>query len=200
MDEQIAELEFTAILPDAPFRERHSRWIDQPIEQVWPTFLALRGNDIKLLAPLFRLRGLPARVLGRRPPAPVGEQRALDLFVDEGFVILRCDEEPVEGRATLIFGTAGRFWSPAHNGPLAFHSPTDFLTFDEPGNAKTVARFEAWKENGGTRLETETLVCGTDPASTRKFAVYWAVIRGPSGLLRRSWLAAADRRASTRST
>lgn len=200
MDDQIDELEFTKILPDAPFRELHSRWIDQPIEQVWPTFLALRGDDIKLLAPLFRLRGLPARILGRRPPSPAGERRALDLFAEEGFVTLACDEVPIEGRATLIFGTAGRFWSPTHNGPLAFRSPTEFLAFDEPGNAKTVARFDAWEERGGTRLETETLVCGTDTASARKFAFYWAVIRGPSGLLRRSWLAAADREASTRSS
>lgn len=40
----------------------------------------------------------------------------------------------------------------------------------------------------------ETVVVGTDRASTRRFAPYWAFIRLPSGLIRRSWLAAIDRR------
>lgn len=45
-------------------------------------------------------------------------------------------------------------------------------------------------------FETITRVNGTDQASSRKFAPYWAIIRGPSGLIRRSWLAAIDRRAT----
>jgi len=49
--------------------------------------------------------------------------------------------------------------------------------------------------DGTTRIETETLVAGTDQASTRRFRPYWALIRLPSGLIRRSWLAAIDRRA-----
>lgn len=36
----------------------------------------------------------------------------------------------------------------------------------------------------------------TDDAARRAFALYWLLIRGPSGLIRRSWLAAIDRRAT----
>lgn len=110
--------------------------------------------------------------------------------------MLREDREVTDGRAILIFGAAGKFWSPSHNGLSAFSSPQEFNDFNEPGNAKTVARFEVFAVDGATRIETETLVAGTDAASTKKFALYWAIIRGPSGLLRRSWLAAVDRRAS----
>lgn len=45
-------------------------------------------------------------------------------------------------------------------------------------------------------LITETRVEGTDKASNAKFAPYWALIRLPSGLIRRCWLAAIERRAS----
>jgi len=189
-----ADLKFETLLPNAPFREVHSRTIDKPVQDVWADFLALQGDEIRLLRPLFELRGLPARLRGRRGPSPMGSRPALALFADEGFVILRRDEEPTDGHAILIFGAAGKFWSPAHNGPLSFDSAEDFIEFGEPGNAKTVARFEVWDDGGVTRIETETLVACTDPASTKKFALYWAIIRGPSGLLRRSWLAAIDRR------
>jgi len=197
MDEpNLADLEFETLLPNAPFRELHSRTIQRPIEEVWEAFLKLQGDEIRLLSPLFQLRGLPSRLLGRRAPSPLGSRPALELFADEGFIILRQDQKPIDGHAILIFGTAGKFWSPAHNGPLDFASPEEFIAFDEPGNAKTVARFEVWDENDATRIETETLVVGTDPSSTKKFAIYWTIIRGPSGLLRRSWLAGVDRRAS----
>ncbi len=83
-----------------------------------------------------------------------------------------------------------------NNAPIAFPDADAFIDFDEPGHAKVVARLDAIDlGDGTTRLETETLVAGTDPASTRRFRPYWALIRLPSGLIRRSWLAAIDRRA-----
>jgi len=197
-DALIADLEFGTLMPAARFTERHSVVIDRPIDEVWPVATSVTGDEIKLLQPLFWLRGLPARLRGQRPPTPVGDRPVLDLFAEEGFVMLRRDELPTGGHAVLIFGAAGVFWSPAHNAPVEFESPRAFIDFDEPGFAKTVARFEAWEENGRTRLETETLVVGTDASSTSKFGRYWMVIRGPSGLLRRSWLSAIERRAMER--
>lgn len=192
-------LDFTTLLPGAPFHERHTRSIDQPVETVWKALLNLTGDEIRLLQPLFKPRGLPAILTGKQSPQPTGDRPVLDLFADEGFVMLRKDERPRNGRATLIFGAAGRFWSPTHNTPVLFTSPQDFLAFDAPDHAKTVARFDVFASPVGTstRIETETLVAGTDPASTRKFRPYWMLIRGPSGLLRRSWLAAVERRANT---
>ena len=43
---------------------------------------------------------------------------------------------------------------------------------------------------------TETRVVGTSRNATLFFAPYWAVIRLPSGLIRRSMLAAIERRAT----
>jgi hypothetical protein len=50
-------------------------------------------------------------------------------------------------------------------------------------------------EDGGARLETETRIFLTDAGSRRRFAAYWLVIRPFSGLIRRFWLRAAQRRA-----
>ncbi len=191
-------VDLRSLLPDAPFQELHSRTIDAPIDVVWPAFLGLPADQIRLLKPLFVLRSLPAQLRRQRTVTPGGSRAALELFSDEGFVMLREQAEPIDGHAQLIFGAAGKFWSPAHNGPLDFESADDFLAFTTPGNAKTVARFEAFSEGDRTRLETETIVSVTDPASKPKFAAYWTIIRGPSGLLRRSWLAGVDRYATAR--
>ncbi len=72
---------------------------------------------------------------------------------------------------------------------------SDFPAFAEPGFAKMALEFRAVPQHGGARLETETRVFLTDPVSQRRFARYWLVVRPFSGLVRRSWLAAARRRA-----
>ncbi len=188
-------LELGEALPDAPFSELHHRRIDVPIEVVWQSALDVTANEVRTLMPLFVLRGLPTRLMGKRPALPTGEQPLLDLFINEGFVLLRKDPHPVDGRAALLFGAVGKFWAVAHNQPTVFDNAEDFLAFDEPDYAKTVCRVEAIAEGGYTRLETQTVIAGTDKASNKKFKPYWMLIRGPSGLIRRSWLAAIDRRA-----
>lgn len=187
-------------LSDAPFSEYHSRTLRAPIDAVWPHCLAVTAREIRTFGPLIALRTLPARMLRREPVEPDDTDRPLlDIFVEEGFVLLRRDESPRDGRATAQVGAAGRFWSPSANAPIRFDDPQAFLDFDTPGYAKTVARIDAIDlGDGTTRVETETIVAGTDRASTRKFAPYWALIRLPSGLIRRSWLAAIDRRVASR--
>ncbi len=193
-DNLIEDLELRDALPDARFNELHHRTVDLPIDQVWPAATEVTANEVRTLSPLMAIRGLPAVLRRRRPPMPLGDRPLIDLFVEEGFVLLRCDAEPVDGRAVLLFGAAGVFWSVAHNQPVLFDSPEEFLAFAEPGYAKTVCRVEAIAQGSKTKLETETWVAGTDQASDKKFAPYWMIIRGPSGLIRRSWLAAIDRR------
>jgi len=192
----IADLDFADLMPDAPFSELHHREVAHDLDTVWPHCLAVTAGEVRAIGPLFAVRVLPRRLLQRkRPPTLRPTATLLESFVDENFVLLRRDEEPRDDRGVVIFGAAGRFWSPVHNPPIHFGGPHDFIEFSDPGYAKTVARLEAVRlPGGGTRIETETLVVGTDPASTKKFAPYWAVIRLPSGLIRRSWLAAIERR------
>jgi len=187
---------FDQIIPAAPYRELHQRLVAAPIQDVWPHCLDVTASEIRTLGPLMSLRSLPGRVLGKGAGSASASRALLDVFTDEGFVLLRRDCEPRDGRASIVFGGAGQFWSVRNDAPVAFSDGGAFIDFDEPGYAKTVARLDAIDlGDGTTRIETETLVTGTDPESTRRFRPYWALIRLPSGLIRRSWLAAIDRRA-----
>lgn len=191
----LTDLELDHALPRPRFAEVHRRTVDLPIDQVWPAALSVTAQEIRTLGPLMALRGLPRTLLGRRAVSAADPLPLLDVFQREGFVLLRRDEQPVDGRAVVLFGAAGRFWSPTGNSPLAFDGPQAFLEFDRPDHAVTVCRLEAVADGERTRIETETLVGGTDRVAEAKFAPYWALIRLPSGLIRRSWLAAIDRRA-----
>lgn len=200
MNNLLPELDLDEVMASAPFHERHTRVVAAPIEDVWPHCLGVTAREIRTLGPLMTLRNLPALLRGRRGPSATAPQPLLDLFAADGFVILRRDAEPKDGRAVVLFGAAGRFWSLTSSAPVPFDGPggpADFVAFDRPGVAKTVARLEAVdRGDGTTRIETETRVVGTDGPSTRRFGPYWAVIRLPSGLIRRSWLAAIARRVS----
>ena len=120
---------------------------------------------------LMRLRGLrPSR------PGPL-----TDAMVADGFVRVGEDALVLVGRPWSLRGSLRRV--------------DDFVAFDEPGYAKIAFDFTAARDGNGTRLATETRVLLTDVAARRRFAAYWLVVRPFSGLVRRSWLAAAKRRA-----
>ena len=120
---------------------------------------------------LMRLRGLrPARA------GPL-----TDAMVAAGFARVGEDVLVLVGRPWSLRGGLRRV--------------DDFVAFDEPGYAKIAFDFTAARDGSGTRLATETRVLLTDVAARRRFAAYWLVVRPFSGLVRRSWLAAAKRRA-----
>lgn len=186
---------FDQLLPAKTFAELHVRIVDAPIGTVWPQCLTVTAADVRLLGPLMALRGLPARLTRRHAPSTSAPRPLIDGFASAGFVVLRCDPSPADEHATIVFGAAGRFWSVTGNAPVAFDDAAQFVAFDRPGYAKTVARLTAIDlDDGTTRIETETIVTGTDAASTRRFGWYWRLIRLPSGAIRRSWLAAIERR------
>lgn len=202
-------LELDTVLTSPRFAEHHHRIVPLPIDDVWPACQRVSGEEIRLLGPLMKLRNVPRLLQGRK--ALVVDQKSdldegaatadepeplIDAFLAEGFHLLRSDPAPIEGRAVILFGAVGKFWSPAGNGPVRFASTEEFLSFEDPGYAKMVATLAAVDlGDGTTRVETSTLVRGTDRAGTVKFAPYWTIIRGPSGLIRRSWMAAIERRA-----
>ena len=184
------------VLPDAPFHERHTRRVNLPMDQVWPALISTQLDEIALFGKLMKIRMLPGKIMGR-PTA--GDQFAsgpmLKAMTHSEFTMLREDTEPVDGRGLVVFGAIGKFWKPIGNTPLQFDSVEDQLAFDEPGYAIIAASLEAVDHGDYVELITETRVAGTDKASDMKFAPYWALIRVPSGLIRRSWLAAIERTA-----
>ena len=185
------------VLGKADFSERHRRVVRAPADRVWAAALAVTPKEIRLLAPFMALRSLP-RVLQRRELSAVVEDRTpvLDVFQKQGFVQLHRDPDLCDGRAFVVYGAAGRFWSPTGNKPVPLPGLQAFVAYGEPGMAKTAFSIEVVDRGDHTEVITETRIVGTDAAARRAFARYWLLIRGPSGLIRRSWLAAIDRRAT----
>ncbi len=182
--------------PGRRFSERHHRLIEAPSDEVWRATLMLRPDEIRALGPLAALRRIPSRLRRRGGEDDARtEGTVFDLFTDEGFVELRRDRAPgPDGSATIVMGAAGRFWSPSDNQPIRLDDADAFLDFARPAHVKTVFEIRVDRSGPATLLSTETIVVGTDRWGTRRFAPYWALIRLPSGAIRRSWLAAIARR------
>ena len=158
-------------LPVYDHHERHTIRVSATPERALAAARQARLEDVPLVSLLFKLRGLRATRLG-----PVW-----DALLAQGFQALDAD--------TLVL--VGKPWSP--RGSL--RTVDDFVTFSEPGYAKMAMDLRAVADGAGARLETETRVLLTDARARRRFAAYWLVVRPFSGLVRRSWLKAAKRRA-----
>jgi hypothetical protein len=169
------------VMPSYDVHERHELWVRAEPHAAYAAVKAVSAQEVKLFGPLMRLRtfGRSGRAFGRHTPL-------LDEMLKIGFVEL--GERPGE---EIVVGAIGRFWSPVGNRPRATE---DFAGFDEPGYAKAAMNFAVRPDGDGSRITTETRVLGTDPSASRKFRVYWLVIRLASGAIRRSWLKAIRQR------
>jgi hypothetical protein len=92
------------------------------------------------------------------------------------------------GDEALAYGLAGRFWEPGYGlQPLA--DGAAFTAPAPPDSARLLLGFVAQADAGHTRLSTLTRVFCNSESARRRLAVYWAVIRPVSGLIRRRILA-----------
>lgn len=179
---------------DYRFSERHSLYVNKAAGDVYAGVKSVCLTDMPIVARLLALRsgrvGTALRT-PRRADAPT-ELPVLDAAVKKGFFALE-ESAPRE----LVYGAIGRFWQPRGPDLVRLRAADQFLDFKEPGYAKLVLNFhiEALSDQR-CRLSTQTRIAVTDGAALRKFAVYWAIIRIGSGLIRRLWLRAIARAAS----
>ena len=160
-------------LPVYHHRERHSIFVAASAERAFAAAREAQLDDSRLVRLLFKLRGLHAA-----PRGPIWDSllaEGLQVFGDDTVVLI------------------GRPWSPRGG----TRKTADFAGFAEPGYAKMAMDLRSRADGDGARLETETRIFLTDGPARRRFAAYWLVIRPFSGLVRRSWLRAAKRRAET---
>ena len=156
-------------LPEYDVRRVHAIAVDAPADRALAAALAVTPAEAPLLRVLFSLRGL-------RAPAATSIWQAM---ASEGFA-------PYDATTLAAVGRPWRVLS-------RLRRDEDFAAFDDPGWAKMAMDFRA--DDG--RLVTETRVHLTDEAARRSFRRYWLVVRPFSGLVRRSWLKAAKRRAES---
>ena len=175
-------------LPEYDWNEVHSIEIAADPTAVLAAVRAVTAGEIRLFRTLMRLRALPARLLGHRPPVRGGGP-VLEEVLRSAFVLL------AENESEMVVGTIGRFWQPraTHS---EFRDGDAFVAFDAPGWAKAAMNFSVSDAGRGrTRLTTETRIAATDARARRRFAAYWLIVRPGSGLIRRMWLRAVKKRA-----
>ncbi len=165
-------------MPSCDRREVHRRKTAAPPPALWTAVHDLPAGDLTLMRALMGIR-----TLGRR--VDDGDRTVLDGFRRMGFREVAQDP----GRELVVAGV-GQFWKPS-GGLRKVTDKDQFLSFEEPGYAKVAFNFRI--EDG--ELSTETRIAGTDAQARHRFGLYWRLIRPGSGLIRREWLRALDRRA-----
>ena len=180
------------IIPAAHFAERHRRLIAAPPEKVWGALEELRTSDLPLTRILMAIRTLA--------PLRGGEPEPAARVLDDPPVPVLAAEAP----RRIVAGGVMQPWRAGGGAePPALDAPA-LRAFAQPGWVKCGVDFVLTPHPAGTELSTETRVEATDPATRRRFGLYWLLIRAGSGLIRRELLwataRAAERAASTTST
>jgi hypothetical protein len=137
------------------------------------------------------VRGLPMRWVGRcggdaQPTGParlplVGDAPPMDGWLSLGEVAER----------EIALGAVGRFWQP----DILWYdvtgmTPEGFAAFAEPGWGRIAANFTVLRYSPSrTLVSYEVRTATADPASARRFARYWTVIRPFVGHIMRAALA-----------
>jgi hypothetical protein len=173
-------------LPTYDVRDYHEARVAAPAQAAYGVLRSLDLNRSWIVQALFTIRSLPSRLLRiPSPPPPSGTFLAQALAV--GWVIL--EEAPGH---ELVSGAVTQPWKPV----VQFHglTPTEFMRFSTPGFTKIVWALAARPVTPNVSvLSMETRVLATDPASRRKFRVYWCVVSPGVRLLRRVALHRAQR-------
>jgi hypothetical protein len=174
--------------PAWQFREIHSIKIAAPPARVFEAIKRVRADEIFLFRTLTWMRR------GGRPlPESILNAGARDSLIDiatrSGFVRL-ADVAPRE----LVVGTVVLAPSGTHGTltPQVFQAPLP------PGFALATMNFLVTPDGPDRSVvTTETRVFANSPSVERRFAAYWRVIYPGSAIIRRMWLRAIERRATT---
>jgi hypothetical protein len=181
-----------AAIPEWHWCETYGTWLPVSPMEALELMKSIPPDQIRLLRTLIELRNLPGRLAGR-PRFGKTMSVSVPLFeqiLNFGFCILGEDQA-----SEVAFGLIDQSWkvSGGRRAPVA--NAVEFAEFSEPGFVKIGANLLARPARQGAFLSTQTRVLATDPRTHRIFGAYWLFIRPFSGLIRRSWLQAAARRA-----
>lgn len=171
------------VLPDAEFAYATHAVVDAGPDATWQAVLNANLLDGRLTRALFALRELPSTLLRRERPAPLPRVTFGGFGDVEGWV--RLGEEP--GRE-LVLGAIGRFWQRGYGWREV--APEDFVAFDEPGYAKTVAGISLRPYGARTLLSYESRTVTTSAGARCRFRPYWLLLRPGIGVVMRSAVAA----------
>jgi hypothetical protein len=183
-----AKTRLDEFIPVWQFSERHTIEIDAPPSLVFEAIKRVRADEVFLFRTLTWIRRggrrLPQSILN-----PGAREPLIGVALKSGFVKLaeEPDREVVIGMAVIA-------------PPGAHRQITSgaFKTALAPGYALAAMNFVVLPVGSNRSVvTTETRVYANNEAARRKFARYWRVIYPGSAFIRRMWLRAVRRRATT---
>ena len=174
--------------PAWQFREFHTIGVAAPPARVFEAIERVRADEISLFRTLIWIRrgGKPLPESIRNAGAH-GES-LIDVALHTTFVRLARDV-PRE----LVVGTVV-------GAPPGWHGRPTTEAFQKPAPGFTLATMNfivTPDGSGGSVVSTETRVFANTPSARRQFAAYWRIIYPGSAVIRRMWLRAIQRRATS---
>ena len=182
------ETRLDEFMPVWQFRERHTRRIAAPPARVFAAIRNVRAKEILFFRTLTWIRRggrrTPASILNAGDSAPL-----LEIATRSGFIYL-ADDAPRE----LVVGTV----VVAPPGVDCAITPQTFKTPLARGFALAAMNFLITPDgHDGSLVSTETRVFANSPAARQRFTRYWRIIYPGSAIIRRMWLRAVERRATS---
>jgi len=185
------ETRLDEFVPIWQFGEHHSIKIAASPERVFDAVKGIRASEITFFRTLTWIRRggrkLPESILNAGDTTPL-----LDVATKSGFIYLANDAPRELVVGTIVIAPHGA------RRPL---TPQTFTAPLPPGYALAAMNFLVKPEGPNASIvSTETRVFANSPQSRKRFARYWRLIYPGSALIRRMWLRAIRKRATTRST
>jgi len=172
------------IVPEYQFGEWHSARVHARPEQVIEAVRQTTFGDMKSLGTLLRIRAAALRI--HDSGDSFQGKRVLDAFSASGYVTGGNDHEIVMCGGANVQAQRS----------LGVRTLQECADYREGGAVKMAYNFAVEDAGGGwSTITTETRVVALDDATCRGMARYWRLIVPGSGLLRRQWLDAIQRRA-----
>jgi hypothetical protein len=155
------------LLPDWEVGEHHEIAVKAPASTAYAAARMLDIEESALVRLIFWLR----QVIMRAPRAPDDRRRP---FIERAQALGWAVLVDIPGRRTVLAAVT-RPWQRAVTFiPLC---GVDFLAFNQPGYAKIIWAIEVHPDGDARSIATtETRVQLTDPASRRRFRLYWALL------------------------
>jgi hypothetical protein len=176
------------LVPMTDHVTRQSRWIAAPPSVVWEELHQARLTSLPVTLVLSGVRALPVLLTGK------WRGRLDRTFLDVVPLPVLSSEPP----SAVVFGGLLQAWRLTGGERPPALDASGVRTWSEPGWVKVGMEFRLTPSIGGTELSSETRVVATDPATRRRFARYWLVVRPGSSAIRWELLTAVALKAEAR--
>ena len=184
------------VMPAPPYSVMVQATVRADVDTTWTAVHDANLFADRWVLTLFALRDAPAR-LWHRLRGQSDEQMPRSFTFDDiaqlpGWTVLG-EAPPHE----TVLGSVGQFWR--HDYGWRDIAPSEFVGFDEPGYAKTVAAMRLQPLGGGRTLVTyESRTTTTSEEARRRFQLYWLLLKPGIWLVMKRAVAAIRAEAESR--